>query len=72
MDQVKPILDESRQLLNGYRLDNQNVKEIVKRFDEVLLEKASKFSVENLTDQLETKYLLKEDFNSFYCFSMYP
>ena len=61
MDKVKPILDDAKHLLNSYRNDNLNIKEIVNRFDEVLLDKASKFSVDLLNERLE-QYWLKTDF----------
>ncbi|CAI2358779.1 unnamed protein product [Moneuplotes crassus] len=63
MNRVEPMIQQCRKGLDDYKDDNQKQKEILSRFDEVLLQKASKFSVE----QIETKlrdYSLKADFTN--------
>ena len=63
MEQVRPILDDAKHLLNSFRNDNLNIKDIVSRLDEVLLDKASKFSVDQLNERLD-QYCLKLDFDN--------
>ena len=53
MDTVKPLVKSWEEMLNNYRKDNEDSKLILRRFDEVLLEKASKFSVDTLEKSLK-------------------
>ena len=53
MDTIKPLVRIWEDTLAGYRQDNEDAKQILRRFDEVLLEKASKFSVEQLEKSLK-------------------
>ncbi|CAI2387474.1 unnamed protein product [Moneuplotes crassus] len=59
-NQIEPLVTQCRRSLEEYRADNKRQKDIIARFDEVLLEKASKFSVEQLEIKLED-YSLKTD-----------
>lgn len=43
-----------------FRKEINEAKEIIKRFDEVICEKASKFSVDDITHRLK-KFLTKEE-----------
>lgn len=61
MDEVKPILKQCQKDLDEYKIDNENGKRILQRFDEVILEKASKFNVDQLEEKLQT-YCLKTEF----------
>ena len=63
MDKVHPLFIKCQQSLEDYKQDITNQKLILSRFDEVLLEKASKFSVNELANDI-TKYSLKTDFNN--------
>ena len=68
MDKVDPILQSCTHLLEKYKKDNQASKEIIHRFDEVLLQKASKFSVDKVEKELKAVCLktsleeLKQEF----------
>jgi integrase len=48
MGEVKPLIEYWNQALSQYKKDNIEAKQILRRFDEVLLAKASKFTVENI------------------------
>ena len=52
MDEVKPILKQCQENLRQYKQDNDESKIILRRFDEVLLEKASKFSLDLTNERI--------------------
>ena len=41
-DRLIPALKESNKVVDGFREDNENFKQIIRRFDEILLDKANK------------------------------
>lgn len=53
IDTISPLISDCKKCLDQYKTDNKDIKNIVGRFDEVLLEKASKFTVESIADKLK-------------------
>mmetsp|Transcript_7921 Transcript_7921/g.7001 ORF Transcript_7921/g.7001 Transcript_7921/m.7001 type:complete len:421 (+) Transcript_7921:205-1467(+) len=53
MKEVKPLVNQCAESLEKYQKDNEEAKQIICRFDEVLLEKASKFTVDDIERQLK-------------------
>jgi len=52
-NEINPLVNFCKVTLEEYKKDNTETKSIISRFDEVLLEKASKFSVDNIEHQLK-------------------
>jgi hypothetical protein len=49
---LDPFIEKINSKLETYSADNSLTKDIISRFDEVLLEKASKFSIEQVYETL--------------------
>lgn len=49
--------------MSDYQKEIDKFRKIIKRFDEVMLDKASKFSVDNLWDELK-EYVSREELDS--------
>ena len=49
---IEPVADDCIRTLEGFKKDHQAIKDIINRFDEVMLEKASKFSVTKLEENM--------------------
>ncbi|CAI2362031.1 unnamed protein product [Moneuplotes crassus] len=49
---VEPLAETCSRRLERFTRDNQEMKNIINRFDEILLEKASKFSVDKLVEKI--------------------
>lgn len=60
IDKVEPLVKKCKQELIQFREDNQEAKLILQRFDEVLSEKASKFSLQEVSAQSATFWLKSE------------
>lgn len=50
---IQPLAQEWVDKLKQFSKDNEDIKRIVSRFDEVILEKASKFSVDKIYEKLQ-------------------
>ncbi|CAI2361494.1 unnamed protein product [Moneuplotes crassus] len=61
---IDPFMKQVDTLLTTYTDDNKKAKEMIRRFDEVLLEKASKFNLEELKIELK-KYIHSKSFQEF-------
>ena len=61
--QVKifPVIEEFGDKIKQFEKENDTAKQIIRSFDNVLLEKASKFSIEEIHRKLE-KYVLTTTF----------
>lgn len=63
-DKIDPFIEKVRKQVESFEVDNIKSKEILRRFDEVLWEKASKFNLEQI--QLEFKnYIHNQQFEAF-------
>lgn len=51
-------------LVDTFEKDNDNAKNIIKRFDEIILEKASKFNLEELKLEMK-RYIHSDNFGRF-------
>ena len=60
-ERVIPVIEEFREKIEEFRKENDKAKQIIRSFDNVLLEKASKFSVEDVKRNFNL-YLRKEEF----------
>ena len=56
-EEIKPIAEEAVQLLNNNKSESQTFREIIRRFDEVLSDKASKHTIVELRKELESSYV---------------
>lgn len=55
------MIEDFREKITEFKKENDRAKQIIRSFDNVLLEKASKFSVEEVKRYFEY-YLKKEEF----------
>ena len=63
-EKIDPFIDEITNKVEDFTINNNNVVSIVQRFDEVLLEKASKFSLDQIYTELK-EYLRTQVFDQF-------
>lgn len=61
---MQPLFEDWANRVAEYGLENKKCVQIIQRFDEVLCQKASKISLEELETKLD-EYLTIEEFNSF-------
>lgn len=53
-DVIDPIVEECHTLIKEFQRDIEYNKQIIRRFDEVLLEKANKFDIEKINKHMKT------------------
>ena len=61
---IDPFIELVSNKVNEFEHDNTKNKEIIRRFDEVLLDKASKFNITELKLEIE-KLLTKQSFDDY-------
>ena len=61
MDSIQPMVEECYKKLDEFTQEIEDSKDIIQRFDEVLLEKASKFALNQLRDEFRD-YTLTDHF----------
>ena len=52
-DKVFPVIQDFRKRINEFDISNDEHKRIIKRFDEIICEKASKIDIQTLIKDLE-------------------
>ena len=57
---IDPIVEEIEQSQNGFRKEQQQMAEMIRRFDELLLEKTNKVSLIELEHRISENYLHKK------------
>ena len=62
--EMEPRMQRCESLVGDFKLEIINNQKIIRRFDEVLLEKASKFSIEQIYQKL-SDYMLVSDFEVY-------
>lgn len=62
--EMEPRMLQSESLVADFNIEIIKIKKIVRRFDEVLLEKASKFSIDKIYEKFQN-YLQDQDFSEF-------
>lgn len=61
---MNPRFQRCESLIGDFKLEMLNNKKIIQRFDEVLLEKASKFSIDIIYQKLQ-EFVKMDDFKTF-------
>ena len=61
---IEPFIDEVSEKIKRFTVDNNQTKTIIQRFDEIILEKASKFSIEQIYQTLKM-YINNSTFSGF-------
>ena len=56
-NRVTPLVEKGNQMLLSCSQENQQMKEMIRRFDEVLSEKASKVSLDQYSQDAKTTYI---------------
>ncbi|CAI2360750.1 unnamed protein product [Moneuplotes crassus] len=64
-DEITPIVDKCKEDVEYLSKEVDKSKKIISRFDEVMLEKASKFSVDQLRKECTQTYAKLREFNEF-------
>ena len=63
--EITPIVLESSKEVEIFKKEVMKTRNIISRFDEILLEKASKFSIEQLRNESQKSFALIKDLNVF-------
>ena len=62
-NELNPVINESHALLTSFRTEFETIKEIVRRFDEVISGKANKFAIVELRHEFEEKFIKADRHN---------
>ena len=55
--EIMPIVNNFKKIINEFTNENEQMKEMIRRFDEVLSEKASKISINEMHVFMENNYV---------------
>lgn len=55
--EMTPLIDSCEQKLAGYTNDNENMREMIRRFDEVISDKVNKMSLLTLEKKIGEKFV---------------
>ena len=63
---IKPMIQNCEKMLSGYTDEQAQFKEVIRRFDEVLIDKVNKSALEKMQSNNSLTYLTKEESNKNY------
>jgi hypothetical protein len=59
---ITPLIEQANQMLKTSIEDNRQMKEMIRRFDEVLSDKVSKVSLDQYSKDAKALYVMKENY----------